>query len=139
MFVPSKTGVSVSPSSVEVLQSNPTGLQGRIPWGFSVPLSDPQAGKPDVEFRTFTTMGELVWYYCYSPVCGSPIWWVQDLTLSLSSPSYHLVAAPSLYLDVWYLFMVGSSVLLSMADQQIVAVLVLLQEEMSTYLSTLPS
>ena len=67
---------SVAPSSVEVLQSNPTGLQGQIPWGFSVPLSNPQAGKPDVEFRTFTTMGELVWYYCYSPVCGSPIWWV---------------------------------------------------------------
>ena len=33
------------------------------------PLSDPQAGKPDVGFRNFTTVGELLWYYC-SPVCG---------------------------------------------------------------------
>ena len=30
-----------------------------------------QAVKPDVGFRTFTTVGELLWYYC-SPVCGSP-------------------------------------------------------------------
>ena len=36
-----------------------------------VPWLDPQAGKPDMGFRTFTTMQELLWYY-YSPVCGSP-------------------------------------------------------------------
>ena len=77
--------------------------------------------------------------YYYSPVCGSPIWWVWDLILSLVSPSYYLAAASSLSLDLWYLFMVDSSVLLSMAVQQIVAILVLLQEEMSTYLSTLTS
>ena len=77
--------------------------------------------------------------YYYSPVCGSPIWRVWDLILSLLSPSYRLAAASSLSLDLWYLFMVGSSVLLSMAVQQIVAILVLLQEERSTYLSTLPS
>ena len=67
--MPFKIGVSVSPSPVEVLKSNPTGLQGEIPWEFPVHLSDPQAGKPEVGVRTFTTMGELLWYYC-SPVCG---------------------------------------------------------------------
>ena len=36
-----------------------------------VPPLDPQAGKPDVQLRMFTTMQELLWYY-YSPVCGSP-------------------------------------------------------------------
>ena len=36
-----------------------------------VPRLDPQAGKPDVGFRMFTTMQELLWYY-YSPVRGSP-------------------------------------------------------------------
>ena len=33
------------PSPVEVLQSNPAGLQNQIPWGFSVPLLDPQVGE----------------------------------------------------------------------------------------------
>ena len=33
-------------------------------------------------FRTFTTAGKLLWYYC-SPVCGSPTWWVWDLILSI--------------------------------------------------------
>ena len=42
LSVPSK---GLFPSPVEVLQSNPTGLQSQIPWGFSVPLPDPQVGK----------------------------------------------------------------------------------------------
>ena len=45
----------------------------------------------------------------------------------------------SLSLDVQYLFLVGSSVLLSMVVQQLVAVLVLSQEEMSARPSTPPS
>ena len=32
---------------MEVLQSNSDSLQSQIPWGFLVPLSDPQAGMPD--------------------------------------------------------------------------------------------
>ena len=46
LFVPSKTGVSVSPSPVEVLWSNTAGLQGQIPWGSPVPLLDPQLTHP---------------------------------------------------------------------------------------------
>ena len=38
------------------------------------------AGKCDLGLRTFTTVGELLWYYCF-PVCGSPSWWVLDLIL----------------------------------------------------------
>ena len=48
LFMPSKIGVSLSPSPMEVLLSNPTGLQGQIPWGFPVFLLGPQAGKPEV-------------------------------------------------------------------------------------------
>ena len=48
LFVLSKTTVLVSPSTLEVLQSNPAGPQAQIPWGFQVPLLHPQAGKPDV-------------------------------------------------------------------------------------------
>ena len=32
-----------------------------------LPSPDPQGGKPDIGLRTFTTVGELLWYYC-SPV-----------------------------------------------------------------------
>ena len=81
LFMPSKTRVSVTPKSGEVLYSNPTGLQDLISWGFPVTLSDPQAGKPDVGFRTFITVRELLWYYC-SLVCESPTLWEQDLILS---------------------------------------------------------
>ena len=55
LFVPSHSGVSVSPSPVEVLQFNLTGLQSQTLWGFWVPLPDPQAGKPDLGLKTFTT------------------------------------------------------------------------------------
>ena len=47
------------------------------------------------------------------------------------APFYHLVAASSLSLDTGYLFLMGSSVLLSMVVQQLVAILVLLQEEIT--------
>ena len=64
--------------------SNPPGPQGQVPWEFPVPLLDPQAGKSDVGFRIFTTVRELLWYYC-SPVCRSPtsrygIWFYYDCT-----------------------------------------------------------
>ena len=137
MFVPSKTGVSVSPSPVEVLWSNPIGLRDQIPWGFPDPLSHPQAWKPDVGFRTFTTLGELLCYYC-SPVCGHQldvhgIWFYCDCTPLIISLRLLLVFG-------WgYLFLVGSSVLLSMVTQQLVEILVFSQEEMNAHPSTPPS
>ena len=54
-------------------------------------------------------------------------------------PTYHLAGAASLPVDVGYLFLVGSNVLLLMVVQQQVAVLEFLQEKMSTRPSTLPS
>ena len=38
-------------------------------------MSDPKVGKPDVEFRTFTTVGELLWCHC-SPFYGSLTQWL---------------------------------------------------------------
>ena len=58
------------PSPVEVPQSNPSGLQTRISWGFSVPLPDPQVGKSVVCPRTFLTVQEFIWYN-FCAVCGS--------------------------------------------------------------------
>ena len=80
-------------------------------WGFLVLLLDPQSGKPDVGLRIFPTAKKLLLYYC-SPICGSPIWKVCDLILARLYPSYHLITASSLSLDVEYLFVVGPSLLL---------------------------
>ena len=49
--------------------------------------------------------------------------WVWDLILSWLCPSYHLALASSLSLDMGYLFLVGSSILLSMVVQQLVVIL----------------
>ena len=80
LCAPSKIGVSVSPSPVEFLQSNPAGFQSQILWGLLLLLSDSQAGKPDVGLRTFTPVGEHLWYNCF-PVCDLPTWRVWDLVL----------------------------------------------------------
>ena len=80
LCVPSKGGVSVSLSPVEVLQSNPASLQSLTLWEFLLPLLDPQVGKPDVGLRTFTPVGGLLWYNC-SPVCESPTQRLWDLIL----------------------------------------------------------
>ena len=63
------------PSPVEVLKSNPTGLQSQIPWGFSVSLLNSQVGKSVVGPRTFPTGQEPLSYNC-SPVCGSSAQWI---------------------------------------------------------------
>ena len=43
------------------------------PWGFQVPLPDPQFGRSVVEPRNFATVRELLLYNC-SPVYGSLTW-----------------------------------------------------------------
>ena len=55
-LVCAKSGVSVSPSPVEFLQSNTTGAESQMLWGLLLPLPDPKAGDPDVGLRTFTPM-----------------------------------------------------------------------------------
>ena len=90
--------------NAKMIKSNPTYLQGQIPCEFPVPLPDPQVGNPDLGLRTFTTMGEPLWYSC-SPLCGSLTQQVWDLFLSWFHPSYHLTVASSLSLDMGYLFL----------------------------------
>ena len=80
LCVPYKSGVSVSPSPVKVLQSNSTSLQSLFLKEFLLPLPDPQVWKPDVGLRTFTAVGGLLWYKC-SPVCESPTQQFWDLIL----------------------------------------------------------
>ena len=103
LCVPSNSGVSVFPSPVEVLQSNPASLQSLILLEFLLPLPDPQVGKPDVGLRTFTTVGGLQWYKC-SPVCESSTQQLWDLILLWLHPSYRLIVASPLSLDVGHFF-----------------------------------
>ena len=60
----------------------------QIPLAFKIRfpgVSQPCCQNPRLEawcgVQNFTTMGELLWYYCF-PVCGSPTWQVWDLFLS---------------------------------------------------------
>ena len=78
LFMSSKTGVFFFPS-VLWKSYNQILLAFRVRFpGLPVPLSDPMAGKPDMGFRTFTTLRELLWHYC-SPACGSPTQKIWDL------------------------------------------------------------
>ena len=93
-----------------------------ISTSFPVPLLDPQEGKPDVGFRTFTTVGELSGYY--SPVCGSPTLQVWDLIFIMLLPSRcsFVFVQLLLCLRMWYIFFCGIS---------------FLEKEMATHSSTL--
>ena len=135
LYVPSKSRDSVSPSPVEVLQSNPADLQNWILWGLLLLLLHPQAGKPSVGLRTFTLVGELLWYNCF-PVCGSPpgrfwIWCYCDCT----PPA--ILLWPLLCL--WVSFLVDSNIFPSMGALQLVVIPVLSQEGVSACPSTPPS
>ena len=60
MSVHSKSGVSVSPDSVELLQLSSVGLQSQMLWRLLLPMQDPQAGETGLELRTRTSAGELL-------------------------------------------------------------------------------
>lgn len=77
---------------VEFLQSNPAGLQIQNLWGLLLLLPGPKSAKPDIEIKTFTLMGELLWYQ-YFPVYESPTQKVQNFILSWSPLSYCLIVA----------------------------------------------
>lgn len=90
---PSKSGVSVSPSPVEFLWPNPTGLQSHILWVILHLFPDSQLGEPSTELTIFTTMGELLWHH-YFPVWDLLTQWIWDLILLWFHPFYHLLGLP---------------------------------------------
>ena len=102
LCVPSKSWVSVSPSPVELLRSNPICIQSQMLWGILLLMPDPQAGVPDVGLRTLAPMEKPLWFN-YFPVCGLLTQQVWDLIVSQMHPSYCLIVA-SLSLKVEYLF-----------------------------------
>ena len=90
-----------------VLWSKPTGLQSQMFWGLLLLLPEPQAGEPNVWFRSLTLMGEPV-QYNYFLVCGTSTQWVLDLILLLLCPFYHSTGASSLFTGCRISFVVGS-------------------------------
>ena len=80
LLLPSKHGVSVSPSPEGLLQSSPTALQSQMLWGFFLPMPDSQAGEPGTGLRALTHMGEFL-QHNDSPDCGSPTWVGWDLII----------------------------------------------------------
>ena len=132
LFVPSKTGVCFPKSHGSPIIKSHWPLRSD-----SLGIPSPFVIWPDMGFRIFITEGELLWYYC-SPGFGSPTQWVWGFILSWFTPPTVLLWL-LLCLWMWGIFLVGSSVLLSMVVQPLVAILVLSQEEMSAHPSTLPS
>ena len=102
LFVPSKSEVTVSPTSVEVLQSNPAGLQSPIPLIFLASLLDLQAGNLDMGLRTFTTVREFLVLLFSSLWVTHPSGMKFDL--SWLHLSYLLIAVSPLSLDMGYIF-----------------------------------
>ena len=87
--------------------------------------------EPSQQWENF--FGIIVLQFVSHPPGGYGIW------LLWFCPSYCLTVASSLSLDVGYLFLVGSRVLLLVVVQQLVVILVLSQEEVCVCPSTLPS
>ena len=95
---------------------------GSLMWG----------SEPSQQWESF--FGIIILKFVGHPACGYGIW-----LLSWWHPSYHLTVISSSSLDVGYLFLMDSSVLLSLTVQQLVAILVLSHKKMSAHPSTLPS
>ena len=59
--------------SLQLIKKIKFKVKKKIPWAFSVLLTDPHIGKSVAGPRTFTTVRELFWYRC-SPVYRSSAW-----------------------------------------------------------------
>ena len=87
LFLPSKSGISVFPRPVEVMQSNPTGLQGKsdslgIPSFFAGSPGWEAVLEPSQQKHVNLHNSERTSLVYFSPVCGLPAQWVCDLILS---------------------------------------------------------
>ena len=94
--------------------------------GSMISLSDPGAGKPGVGFRTFETVGELLWWWSAgfgSPAWRERIWFYHDCALLPS------LCISLLVFGCGCLFLVVSSILLSVVAQHLVVIFFVLSQE----------
>ena len=92
-----RTGVSVSPSPVELLHSSLLVFKAKSSGGFHLLMPDPQPQEPKMGLRTFTLARESL-QYNYFAVCGTPTRDVTNASLLLS------LQASSMSLNAKYLF-----------------------------------
>ena len=137
LCVPSKSGVSVSPSPVEVLQSNPVAFKIWFSMNSSFNCWTPGLGsltwgsEPSPQWVDFC--GISVLHFVSHPPSGYGIWFYCDC------------APPTI--SLWLLFVFGcgvsflvsSNVFLSMTVQQLIVIQVLSQEGVKACPSTLLS
>ena len=141
LFVPSKTGVSVSSSPVKSCSQIPLVFKVIFPGDsqsfFRSLGCEARRGVENLHDSGRTCLVLLFFSLCVSHSAGMGFDYMVNVHLTVLFP--HLTVASSLSLDMGYLFLVGSSILLPMIVLQLVAILLLSQEEMSAHPSTLPS
>ena len=91
LSVPFKSGVSVSPSPVELLCTSPAGPQCQMLPGLLLPRPDSPGVGTRRGLRTLTPVGEPLQYSSF-PVCGLPTWWLWGCL-------YHTISPP--LLSMW--------------------------------------
>ena len=97
LCVPSKSGSLCFPQTCGIPVIKPCWPSKSDFLGLCLPLQ----GDPDMGLRTFTPVGEFLWYNSF-PVCGSPTGRWLWFDLSWLHPSYYPVVA-SLFFSVEYL------------------------------------
>ena len=99
-------------------------------WGLLLLMPVFQAGVPDVGLRTLTPVEEPL-QYNYLPICGSPTWWVWDLTrLAVYRPTPSCWLLLCLWMQNSFFRRFWSFLL--MAVQQLVVILVFWWKELSS-------
>ena len=134
----SKIGVSVSPNLWKSCNQTPLVFKVIFPEDSQALYQVPRLGnlmwgsKPSQEWENF--FGLIVLQFVGHPPGGYGVWFLLWLCSS------HCLAASAFWsLGMWYLFLVVSIILLKLVVQQLVMILVVSQEKMSTHLSTPPS
>ena len=102
LCAPFKNGVSIFPSPMELLCTNPTVFQCQMLWGLLLPIPDPQVWGPDLGLRTHSCRWVSVIQFL------SSLWAAHLAGMGLlvlhNRPSYCLDVASSLSSGVGYLF-----------------------------------
>ena len=115
-------------------------LQSQVLWGFPVPLPDLLAGKPDMRLRIITKVKrenffDIIVLQIVGGLAGRyRILFYHDCTPPTISLWLLVFGHGVSFFGTW-----GSSIILSMAVQQLITILVLFQEEMSACSFNLPS
>ena len=102
-----RNGVSISPSSMELLHTSSTALQCQILWWLFLPMPNPQGWRPDVSLRTLSPIGQSLWY-SYFPVYGLPTQWVWGCLYPIITPPTILIWPPLCLLELEFFLKVSS-------------------------------